>query len=218
MAHPCEEIYTKGADNKNYGSDKGVCRITGKESTGVFFDSWVRKTFNDHDSLNPGTIISNEALFCFDESSEIVQLKTGKEKPQRFRTYSHIIKDGEWFCLTKRDKRKIFELITEEAELICLTETGQKHILFKHKQGLWQLDDLQIEPDIEALKLLHFHMCKLLDLKFSQAEVISGNYQSYRIVKSGLKKWKEHEDVIGVFRGRKIFDFTSFMLYSNDTE
>jgi len=40
----------------------------------------VRKTFNDHDFLFPGTIISNEALFCFDESSEIVKEKSVKVK------------------------------------------------------------------------------------------------------------------------------------------
>jgi hypothetical protein len=103
MKHICEIIYKIGANNKQYGKDAGVCRVTGKEGKGILFNKWVRKTFNDYDSLYPGNIISNEALFCFDENSEIVQKKTSKEKPQRFRTYSHIIKDGKWLCLTKAD-------------------------------------------------------------------------------------------------------------------
>ena len=134
-----------------YGSDRGVCRITGKKSIGIAFDKWVKKTFNDYDYLKPGTIISNEALLCFDEASMVVAEKVGKsytsisdmlEKEhkkvtawqkkhktdnlpnpedigiklrsniyfslQRFRTYSHIIHDGEWFCVTKANKREIY--------------------------------------------------------------------------------------------------------------
>ena len=211
----CKQLYKIGANKKVYGSVNGICRIIGKESVGLPFNKWVKNTFNDHDHLFPGSIISNEALFCFDESSKIVQQKTGRDKPQRFRTYSHIIKDGEWFCVTKGDKRKIFELIVEGAEMVCLTETGQKHILFKHKTGMWQLDELHIKPDVELLGLLHFHMCELLAYQFSQAEIITGNYKSNRILKAGLKNWQEHENIIKEHRGSGLFDFTSFMLFND---
>lgn len=215
MKHTCEQIYEIGACNKLYGSEKGVCRITGKEGTGLLFDKWVRDTFNDHDYLSPGTIISNEALFCFDEASEIIKKKTGRDRPQRFRTYSHIIKDGVWHCVTKADKRLILQLIIEGAEMVCLTETGQKHVLFKHKTGVWQLDDLHVKPNIELLTLLHFHMCELLAYQFSQAEIITGDYKSNRILKAGLENWKQHEEIIKEYRGSGIFDFTAFMLFTD---
>jgi hypothetical protein len=215
MKHTCEQIYEIGANKKVYGSEKGVCRITGKQSNGLPFYKWVRDTFNEHDFLFPGPIISNEALFCFDESSEIIQKKTGREKPQRFRTYSHIIKDGEWHCVTKADKRLILQLIIEGAEMVCLTETGQKHVLFKHKTGMWQLDDLHVRPDIDILGLLHYHMCELLAYQFSQAEIISGDYKSNRILKAGLKNWQEHESIIKEYRGSGLFDFTAFMLFTD---
>lgn len=216
MKHICEQIYKIGAKNKIYGSEKGICRITGKESVGMQFEKWVKNTFNDHGFLFPGTIISNEALFCFDEFSNIIQKKTCKDKPQRFRTYSHIINNNVWYCVTKADKRLIFQLIIEGAEMICLTDTGQKHILFKHKPGMWQLDELHVKPDVELLELLHYHMCELLAYQFSQAEIITGNYKSNRILKAGLKNWKEHENIIKEHRGSGIFDFTGFMLYSDE--
>lgn len=216
MDHICEHLYKIGANNKIYGNDKGFCRVTGKKSTGIKFENWVRSTFNDYDSLYPGEIISNEALFCFDESSEIIQNKTCKDRPQRFRTYSHIINNGEWYCLTKTDKELIFKFIIGGAEVICLTDTGQKHIFFKHKKGMWQLDGLYVNPDIELLKLLHFNMCGLLAYKFSQAEIISGQYKSNNILKSGLQNWKKHEDIIKKYRGNGMFDFTSFMLFTNE--
>lgn len=215
-SHPCERIYAAGADGKIYGDVEGVCRITGQLGRGLNFDSWVRDTFTDVASLKPGTIISNEALFCFDESSEIVMQRAGKEKPQRFRTYSHIIDaDGVWHCCTKADKKKILEMILSGAQLVCLTDSGQKHMLFKHKNGMWQLDDIYIFPDVNKLSKLHKTMMQLIELGFSQTEIITGNYMQYRIMQIGLSTWKELEDNIKNMRGTKFFTFASWLLYSS---
>jgi hypothetical protein len=216
MLHTCESIYQVGANNLKYGSDKGICRITGKESEGVIFEKWVRDTFTDLGSLKPGTIISNEALFCFDEASEAVQKKTGKEKLQRFRTYSHIIYKDQWYCVTKADKKKIFELICDDAELVCLTDSGQKHILFKHKPGMWQLDEVYIMPDIDHLKFLHLHMCDLLKLGFSQTEILTGNYITNRVLKAGMPEWKRIEEKIKRHRGSQMMEFAGWMLFIDE--
>ena len=83
---------------------------------------------------------------------------------------------------------------------------------------MWQLDDLHIKPDIALLKHLHNHMCQLLSFKFSQTEIITGNYSSTRTMRAGIKNWAEHENIIKKFRGSGIFDFASFMLYSEDEQ
>ena len=215
MKHPCQQIYAIGAAGKVYGTEPGICRITGEQSTGLLFDKWVRDTFTDYASLKPGTIISNEALFCFDEASEIVQRQAGKDKLQRFRTYSHIVCDGGWYCLTKADKRLIFDLICRGAELVSLTDSGQKHLLFKHRQGLWQLDDVFITPDIDLLKQLHSKMCELLKLGFSQGEIISGNYNSYRIQNAGIAAWRELDLQLKPHRGSRMMEFAGWMLYAD---
>lgn len=215
QSHPCIRIYQIGANGKKYGETHGICRITGIESVGLPFAKWVRDTFTDHASLRPGNIISNEALFCFDESSEIVMNRAGKEKPQRFRTYSHIIdKDGNWHCCTKADKQRIYDMIVNGAQLVCLTDSGQKHLLFKHKNGLWQLDDIFVLPTIDLFVSLHSTMMKLLSIGFSQSEVITGQYLQYRIVKCGLSEWKKLEDEIKPHRGSRFFAFTAWLLYS----
>ena len=212
MKHVCETVYSIGANDTIYGDVEGVCRITGKKSIGIHFDKWVKKTFNDHDNLVAGNIISNEACFCFDEASEIVKEKTEKEKPQRFRTYSHIIKNNEWYCLTKADKRQIYQLIIDGAEIVCLTDTGQKHIFFKHKIGFWQLDDLFITPDIDLLKHIHSNMTIMLSNGFSQKEIITGKYLSGRMFKCDLDVFKKKEKELSKHRGSKIFLFASFMM------
>jgi len=211
--HPCKIIYEKGANGKKYGSISGICRITGEESTGLPFEKWVKDTFTDLAYLKPGTIISNEALFCFDEKSEIIQKMTGKEKPQKFRTYSHIIYKGKWHCKTKADKEEIYNMIIGGAELVCLTDTGQKHVLFKHRPGMWQLDEMFVMPDIPAFKSLHSNMRALLAMGFSQKEIITGNYIQYRIQKAGLQAWIEAETKIRQHRGTKLFNLASWMLF-----
>lgn len=216
--HPCQLIYSIGAAGKVYGTEPGICRITGEQSTGLLFNKWLRDTFTDHASLKPGTIISNEAMFCFDEASEIVQRQSGKDKLQRFRTYSHIVCDGKWYCVTKANKQLIFDLICRGAELVCLTDSGQKHVLFKHRTGLWQLDDIFITPDIDLLKQLHTQMCELMKLGFSQGEIISGNYNSYRIQKAGLQAWRELDILLKVYRGTRIMEFAGWMLFADKND
>lgn len=213
--HPCQLIYSLSS-RKVYGNVDGTCRITGKTGKGLNWNKYVKPTFTDHAYLFPGDIISNEALFCFDEVSEEVQRKTGKEKLQRFRTYSHIIYNGEWFCVTKADKKRIYEMICNGAELVCLTDTGQKHILFKHKIGMWQLDELFIYPDREYLQFLHSTMQNLLHAGFTQTSIINGDYNPNFIAKNGFKIWRINEDKIKEHRGKPMFDFASWMLFSNN--
>jgi len=189
--HPCELLYSIAASNKIYGTVAGICRISGKESTGVPFKSWVRDTFTDHASLKPGDIISNAALLCFDESSEVIMNLTGRDKPQRFRTYSHIIADNKWHIFTKANKREMYQLITSgTCQVVCLSDSGQKHLFFKHRIGFWQLEDQFVVPDIDTLKFLHARFGQLLDLGFSQTEIITGHYIGYRIMKAGMASWK----------------------------
>jgi len=198
---------------------QGICRITGVEGVGTPFNNWVKDTFTNHDLLHHGDIISNEALFCFDEASELLQKKTGRDKPQRFRTYSHIVTEsGEWFCLTKADKEKIVGLIKAvPLALVCLTDSGQKHVLFKNKPPMWQLDDLHVSPDVADFSHLHETMMSLLSLGFSQGEIQSGNYYHARILKSGFAAWQELENKLSPRRGEPMFDFAAWLMFTDKT-
>lgn len=198
------------------GNVRGICRITGCESVGLPFQKWVKKTFNDYDNLYEGTIISNEALFCFDEASLVLQEKTGRDKPQRFRTYSHIItNNGQWHAVTKADKELIFELISSgNVKVLCLTDTGQKHIFFKHKIGFWQLDETHIKPDIEDFTFLHSTMQEMLALGFGQQQIKTGNYYQGQILKVGIEVWQEIEDKLKPRRGEPIFDLAAWLMFT----
>lgn len=217
--HPCQMIYAAaGLTPPNTGIE-GICRITGALSKGVSAEEWLKQKdkFNDHHYLKPGNIISHEALFCFEEQSAMLAQKTGRDKPQRFRTYCHIIdKNGNWHALTKADKKLMYDLICGSAVIVSLTDTGQKHLFFKHRTGFWQLDETHIQPDIDTLARLHSGMMHLLELGFSQTEVKTGNYSSARIVKAGLEVWKAADAKIKAMRKTPIYDFAAWLMYNEN--
>ena len=80
---------------------------------------------------------------------------------------------------------------------------------------MWQLDEFFIIPDIETLKALHSQMTKLTDSGFSQTEVITGFYIGYRIINAGLDFWKPIEEFLKPYRGKQIFAFASWLLFTN---
>jgi len=206
--HPCEIIYAL-SDKPVYGEEAGICRITGKESKGIEFTSWVRDTFTDLGYLVPGTIISNEAAYCFDEASEYLRQKAGKEKPQRFRNYSHFVVDGQWHMRDKGQKADMLLFMLSNPEICVISESGQKHLLFKNTPKFWQLEEALIYPDIERFKIIHTAVTSLSEY-FSNEEMQTGLYNQYRIIKFGHKKWFEAEQVIRQFRGSAIFDLAIF--------
>jgi len=212
--HPCERVYQIAGQGFQVGTTKGVCRFTGKESNGMPFKKWVKDTFTNHDCLHPGTIISNEAAFCFVEDSKLIQEKQNRDKPQKFRTYSHIVWNDEWLCCTKADKQRIVSIIQDSPEIICLTDSGQKHVFFKHRPGLWQLDDTFVEPNLPLFNHIHGVMMQLLSLGFTQAEVITGNYAANRILVAGLDNWQSLENKIKSARKTPMFDFAAWLMYS----
>jgi len=213
--HPCEIVYNAANTFIQYGDTQGVCCITGKVGIGHPFKKWVKDTFTNLDVLYQGEIISNEAIFCFEEKSELIQSKTGRDKPQKFRSYCHIVtNENQWICLTKADKQKIVCILQQSPMLVCLTDSGQKHVLFKNKPPFWQLDDSHVMPNIVDFNFLHSTMMELLELGFSQTEIKTGKYYHSRILSVGISLWQNLEDKISQRRGEPIFDFAAWLMYS----
>ena len=211
MKHPCEIMY-QFSNGKIYGTTEGICRITGKQSIGVPFEKWVKDTFTDFAWLKPGTIISNEALFCFEEQSELLQAMTGRDKPQKFRTYTHIVEGGRWHVLSKAQKQEIYELlVSTDPEVCVISDSGQKHLVFKHRIGTWQFENETISRDIETLRQIKETADEMIRLKFSKDEIQTGKYAQWKILECGLAKWQELENIIKPRRGSAIFDLAVWL-------
>lgn len=196
------------------GNMKGVCRITGEESEGIDFNKWVKKTFTDWGYLYEGDIISNEAAFCFCEVSHFFAKKIGRDKPQNFRTYSHVItNDNEWLCLTKANKKQIVAILQQTPKVVSITDTGKKHIFFKHRYGFWQLDELHVLPDIDFFNTIHSYMMDCIDKGYNQTELKTGIFKFSTIKKIGLKDHLQIKQRLEAWRGMPMFDFASWLLY-----
>lgn len=206
--HPCQSIYNLSS-RPSYGDTSGICRITGLKSTGIPFSKWIKKTFTDIGCLHPGTIISNEAAFCFDESSEELRIMASKDKPQRFRNYSHFVFNNEWHIYNKSEKHDILHLMLEVPDICVIAESGQKHLVFKHTPGTWQLEEQIITPDVLTFAKIHERVRVMSDV-FSNGEIQSGRYSQHRIRSFGIQRWKQIEDVLEKYRGSAIFDLAIF--------
>jgi hypothetical protein len=198
---------------------QGVCRFCGRSNTGIPFDSWVKDTFTDHDKLLPGEIVCNSCLFWFDERSEDLASRVGKDKPQRMRNYSHFIHRGEWVPLSKGDKGRMRELLLSDPfpELAVVAESGQKHLVFRavrnppdNRAGWVQFEEqrLWVEP-AELGSLLE--TIEELYVIFSKSEIESGDYSMGRIAKFGMERWTRLDIRIRGERGKPLFALAIFL-------
>ena len=109
-------------------------------------------------------------------------------------------------------------MIIDGAEIVSINDSGQKHIFFKHKPGLWQLDDMYVVPDIKRLKYIHLTMCNLMRLGFSQEEIKTGTYKLNRIQLIGMQSWRLLENELKKYRYTRIFYFASWMLFISEDD
>ncbi len=211
MRHPCEIIYEL-SDRPVFGETRGMCRVLGREAVGVPFSDWVKDTFTDTNLLFPGNIISNEAYFCFLDDNKYLQQKLGRSEMTRFRNYSHFVVNGNWYVFTKAQKKSMYLLLIEEdPEIAVISDSGQRHLVFRHRVGTWQLEDTIIERDKDLLVRLKTNMDLLLQEGFSKDEIQSGKYHQRKILRAGLNSWQLLERVIQNYRGSKIFDLALWL-------
>lgn len=209
----CELLYAAANASIIYGDVEGTCRITGKTNKkGVPFEKWVRDTFTDQSYLHEGTIICNEALFCFEEASTLIQGMRGKDKPQRFRTYSHFVCDGKWYCFGKDQKAEMLPLLFDYRTTVAvIADSGQKHLVFKYKAGTWKFEEQNIPINRPLLAELHSIMYDMGQV-FSVDEIATGNYQQHRIMQYGIDKWSEHEEILQHHRGSALLNLALFFI------
>lgn len=219
--NPCK-IISNFFNVPQYGNIKGICRITGELGDGVEFDKWVKDTFTDFDSLHEGNIISNEAIFCFEEKNEQITKFLCKEKPQKLRSYSIIVSNNTLYLLTKADKRKMYcLLVNEDPQIVCLSESGQKHLLFRNKVGFWQLETNNcIPPNKEQLERLMICCQTLLRYGFTQSEIITTAFPLHKLAKlqDNLVEVLEAIDVLSNNKNTPIFDLTMFLIHKQDDD
>lgn len=196
----------------------GVCRFCGENAAGLDFSGWVKDTFNDHDKLLPGSIICQACQFAFDDASTLLTERTGKDKPQRMRNYSHFVVTGEWLPLSKGQKSEMIRALQSGPQVAIIAEGGQKHIIFRAQFGWWQFEEQALPPDIATLSS-HLSAIQLLyDGGFSKEEIETGRYDGRRMMQFGIAEFLRLRSQVEPVRDSPLFGLALFLVQKTEME
>lgn len=183
-------------------------------------------TFTDYDRLNTDNrLVACEACrFMLDEQNKTVQAWTGKEKPQRPRNYSHILKSGTWHVLSKGQKADMHALLLGSVpEVAIIATSGQKHLFFKARlnppdaQAGWvNLEEVCFWMTAEAYADTYAHVSALYDAGYNKASIESGQYVFYP--DSDVDVWRAHERAIKPLRGAPLLALAVYLVTKTEDE
>jgi hypothetical protein len=196
------------------------CRVCGQNKDGIDFNRWVKQNFTNYDLLvGDGDVICNECLFWFDQNSEELQKRVGKDKPQRMQNYSHFILGGKWIPVGKGDKDKMKRLLLDGAfpELAAIAVSGQKHLVFRARRnpagqncGWVQFEEQAVWVEQDKLRNL-LDVIERLYKVFSKLEIETGKYQMHRVYEYGVLRLVEDDKLLRPVRKTGLFELALFL-------
>lgn len=194
-------------------SHNGTCYLCGAAMTHGVPASFPA-TFMDYDKARAphSTHICDGCAFTMAERSVELQARTGKDRPQCMRNYSHIVLRGEWLPLSKAQKRETYEALLQSPDAAVIAVSGQKHLCFRAQPGWWQIEEQAVRPDPKRLPEIMATVQALYDAGFGKSEIESGNYLAYRIMRCGLSAWEALEAMARPHRGGAIFELAVYLV------
>lgn len=158
--------------------------------------------------------------YCFLEQCAELTAMTGRDRPQKMRTYTHFVVGGRWMAFTKSDKARIAELLLSGPfpELAAISDTQQKHVIYKAKcnppgqaSGGWvQLEDASIYVDREKFTVLFETVNRQYRL-YPKSEIESGSYNLRWIMQNDVREWDANERLLRQERGSPLFDLALWL-------
>lgn len=211
-------------------SDAALCWLCGGalDGSGVPRRQAIKATFTDHDCARApeSDAFCAACVWIMAERNDALTARTGKDKPQRGRNYSHFVKAGVWYPLGKAQKDAMRALLLEPPfpELAVIADSGQKHLVFKaranppdaamgwvqfEEQVIW-VDPAQLATTLELVEALY--------VIFSKTEIATGAYNHRRILDFGLERWRALEAEVRPLRNRALFNLALFLAQRSDDD
>ncbi len=219
---PTGLIYEAAGSPAIPGDTPGTCRLCGRlDARGVAFRDWLKPTFMDHGLLRPGEIACHACLFCADDRNEALTARTGRDKPQRMRNYTHIVAGGSWYPLGKNQKREMAALLLGDPgpALAVIALSGQKHLCFRARAGWWQIEEQATRPLTEPLRWLLPAVTMLYEAGASKGEIESGHYTQGTLRRlPDLALWFSRESILRPMRGSLAFQLAVWLAQKPDSE
>ena len=180
--------------------------------------NYIKPTFTDHDILHDSPYICEGCAFAWDEASTDIMEAVGKDKPQRFRNYSWIVKDGQCYVLSKAQKREMADLIGYGGvpEIAIIAESGQKHLAFEaecNPQGQtvgWvQFEKVRFLFDQARFATIYDATCQLYDAGHTKDAILTGRYKFYP--NTDIHLWHECETFLHTVRNDIHFELAVYL-------
>lgn len=207
-------IHQAAGSPSQEGITVGMCRLCGCAAQGLAWEMWVRETFTDHDKVQPGTIVCHACQFCADDHNTVLQARTGREKPQRMRNYSHVVTDAGWRPYMKNEKRALAQaLLNPDAppRAAVISLAGQKHLILRAAAGMWQIEESAMWPDPAGLARLLTPVEALYAAGASKAMIESGAYTHAWLRTVSLPWWSHIEAQLRHARGSLLFQLAVWL-------
>lgn len=199
----------------------GSCSLCGATGAGVPLGEWLKPSFTNYDLLRPGDIICVACQFAADDNSALLQERTGKEKAQRMRNYSHFVVGDEWLPLHKGQKGEMLVALRACPAVAVIATSGQKHIAFRARPGWWQMEEARCLPDMERLEACIVHTAALYRV-FSKGEIEAETWGPARMMKYateyGMNALLEAQRALAPHRGTQAFALALFLTQKGDDD
>jgi len=187
---------------------------------------FIKPTFTDIDYAQApeSNFVCAACVWCISNKNVELQRHIGKEKPQRLRNYSVLVKDGTWHAMSKARKTQIAQMLIEPPfpQLAIIAESGQKHLIFKARtnpdgcnSGYVQFEENRFFVHQDKLRA-DLLLVELMHTVFSKKEIRTGNYNHFRIREFGAHAWSQCEEIIRELRGSARFALSLFLAQRRD--
>src|SRR5690606_28892119 len=177
--------------------------------------AWVKDTFTDHDKIQPGTIVCHACLACVDDHSAVLQARTGRDKLQRMRNYSHLVtRSGRWIPAMKNEKRAIAAALLDRADppvVAVISLAGQKHLILRARVGWWHIEESALAPQPDAVARMLEPITALYTLGATKQAIETGQYSTAWLRKVDLQQWAACEQAIRPVRGSLLFQLAVWL-------
>lgn len=209
-------------------ADEPACWLCGGTlgGQGLPLEAFIRSSaavFEEAHAVE-STHVCAACVFCFEEQCATLTRLTGRERPQKMRTYSHFVASGVWHPLTKADKAAMRCLLLDGAfpELAVISDSQQKHLAYRGRVNAPGGDQGWVQFEEVALYVVQAELRGLLaDVErlytaFGKNEIETGRYAGHRIIRFGVGEWQRVEAVLRPQRAGRLFGLAVWLAQRPD--
>lgn len=180
-------------------------------------DEYLKSTFNDYAYLRQSSFVCKACRWFMEDKNHSLMMLLGRDKPQRPRNYSYIVKDNVVHILSKGNKKDISLLLMGTCpEVAIVAESGQKHLFMKaranergNRSGYVLFEERLFRYDATEYQRVFKLVSEMYAARYNKASILSGQYVFYP--DSDIGVYRTNEPELKEHRGSVLFDLCVYL-------